>query len=794
MRGFMVDIFQGIRNGRSVIFGAGRLESGESFGLVDDRHVPSFYVRNSDRAAATQHLKSHRPTCEPSDFQTMDGEGVSRILAATTADLRRMNSYLLDQDVRTYEGDIDYVTRYRMSTGIRGPVLLQGEIRPSKHVDKLFVNPIITPTDGACPCRVLAVDIETNADATEVFGLSLVTWQLGSPARGEEVLLVGRPEHDDPPHLSCYQNEKALLYAFVDRITALDPDIITGWNVIDFDLFVLARRAAHHKIPLTLGRTRDTSYARPSQYFGSSKMNIQGRQVLDALKLVRHTLSRFDDLRLDTVAKALLRRGKTLVVEEWQNPAAAIAEIYRGNRRAFCEYVLEDSRLVRDILVDQRLLELTLARSQLTGLTLERAWGSIAPFEALYIAEMNKAKIVAPTLGVDKAEQWGGSGGLVLEPRVGLHEHVLIFDFKSLYPSIMRTFNIDPVAFARGKLLDEDSRDAITAPNGANFDRTPGILPELLHEFFKRRECAKANGDSVSSYMYKIIMNSFYGVLGTDSCRFADPSMADAITGFGQMLLLKMQTYFQSRGLPVLYGDTDSLFVSLPGAGERTVADILCYGKNLCQEANVFLREALSKDYGATSHMELEFEKYYRYLFLPADRQGDGSRAKNYAGLEVTEAKETLQITGLEAVRSDWTPLAQKMQKELLWMMFHQRGPGSMKDYIRAEIKAMFSGQRESELVYRKKIRRPIEAYVKTTPPHIKAAKLLPMPVKVVRYLITESGPQPLGFVKAKTNYAHYLENQIRPIVEGLAPFAGFDTGEACDTGAGFRFTEDMPQ
>ena len=88
-------------------------------------------------------------------------------------------------------------------------------------------------------------------------------------------------------------------------------------------------------------------------------------------------------------------------------------------------------------------------RSRLTGLPLERAWGSVAAFDFMYISALRQRGLVAPTTGVDRREGKGAPGGLVIEPQVGLYRHLFVFDFKSLYPSIMRTFNIDPVSYAQ---------------------------------------------------------------------------------------------------------------------------------------------------------------------------------------------------------------------------------------------------------------------------------------------------------------------------------------------------------
>ncbi|HYX34393.1 MAG TPA: DNA polymerase II [Oligoflexus sp.] len=790
MRAFLVDIFHGLYHGKSVIYAAGRLENGETFGLLDDRVPPCFYIRCSDTAGMESLVSKYRGQCASTNRTTMDGEPVLRLTMNTVRDLRSLEKELDSRGVRTYEADLDYAMLYRITRCIEGMVDLEGAWQPSRHVNRFYINPTFSPAEGKPDLRILALDIETDAQASRLLGLSLVFWTTQGSTSQDEVLLIGPARPDDPLGTTAVADEKQLLLQFRERVIALDPDIMTGWNVIDFDLTVLEKLYKKHGIEFNLGRTKETSFGKPSQYFGQGKMVLRGRQVLDALHLVRHSLSSFEDLRLNTVAQELLGRGKTLAIEEWEDAAQKIEQAWRLDRAAFCAYVLEDSRLVRDILIKQDLLDMTITRSMLTNLALEKAWGSVVAFDALYIGALHQRKMVAPTRGIDMGDEAGGTGGLILKPVVGLHEHVLVFDFKSLYPSVMRTFNIDPVAFIQGQA--QGRKRGIVAPNGAIFSREPAILPGILQGFFKQRAEAKARGQAAEAYSYKIIMNSFYGVLATDACRFADRQLADAITTFGQKLLLWTQAYFTERGFQVLYGDTDSLFVAVPGPSAMSVAEILPVGQELCREANVALAEALRTEYQVSSHMELEFEEYFRYFFLPADRQGEGSRAKNYAGLQVDERNQRLEIKGMEAVRSDWTPLAKRLQRDLLAMLFQKTPPRVMVTHIQALVRALHAGRLDDELIYRKRIRKPLEAYTRTTPPHIKAARLLPRTVRVVRYLMTEQGPQPLGFVKAPVDYEHYRIKQILPIVEGLAPFAGFNADEACSGQTGFIFKDDF--
>ncbi|MCD4655694.1 DNA polymerase II, partial [bacterium] len=428
----------------------------------------------------------------------------------------------------------------------------------------------------------------------------------------------------------------------------------------------------------------------------------------------------------------------------------------------------------RDILNVEGLIELTVRRSMLTGLQLDRAWGSVAAFDFLYVSALHKRKIVAPTNGVDRPKSKSAPGGLVMPPKTGLYRNILVFDFKSLYPSIIRTFNIDPLSRIMAESAPEN--DCITAPNEACFHRKEGILPEILDTFFTRRDQAKRENNALESYVYKIIMNSFYGVLGTRSCRFSTGYLAGAITEFGHYILKWVRNQFIELGLEVIYGDTDSLFVNCHISTEDSYSALLARGEELCIWVNTKLDMHLKRLYHVDSRLELEFEKVYTRFLLPSARgQHDQGRAKAYAGLRDSK----LEIVGMEAVRRDWTNLAQTLQRELLMLLFTDAEPRQIEQCVYGWIDTLKKGEIDGDLVYHKNLRKPVSSYTAMTPPHVKAAMLLPRPSGVIHYVMTINGPQPLGHVNAALDYTHYIKKQIEPIARSIAQIRSFDIDAA---------------
>ena len=801
-RGFLLHTFHRNQGDATTLFGVGRLESGQTFAFADSRQRPAFYLRASELARA-------RPFCvgagaeldEDTGLTTMDGEAVVRVGLRKVHQLRRLADGLHENQLRTYEADFAFARQYLVDRGIRGGVCITGSWRVGNGVDRVYVEPQLTPDDFEPALSVLALDIETPPDASAVLACSLVLWGGTAGNAVEEIHLIGPPA-EDGPGVYCHATERDLLIRLAERIRQLDPDVLTGWNVVDFDLTVLQKRFAAHRLPFNLGRSSDDSWYQESEVWGASRVVVYGRQVLDAMHLARTTLTRFDDNRLGTVAQALLGRGKSLAANDDDDGSMAdvILDAYHNDRAAFAEYCLEDSRLVRDILVQEDIIQLSLRRAALTGLPLERAWGSVAAFDFLYILGLRQRRMVAPTNDIDRVHLGGSPGGLVMPTRAGLYPHVFVFDFKSLYPSIIRTFNIDPLTHLLAHLLARDSTEAeaeaamaaesgadyvtepgitgafIRAPNGALFVRDVGILPQILAGFFARRAEARAAHDDLAAYTYKIVMNSFYGVLATGSCRFAEGALAGAITGFGHYLLRWTKALLQDSGRgTVLYGDTDSLFVDAHLPADLAPADAHSAGQALCAWLNEQLATHVRELFDLPSHLDLEFEKYYARFFLPPTRgDSDKARAKGYAGLKVAaDGSDEVEIIGMEAVRRDWTDLAHEIQRDLLDMVFRDQPAATLEQRVLEWVDAMRRGERDDDLVYRKALRKSVEGYTKSMPAHVAAARLLPGARGTIRYVFTRDGPQPVGHVTAPIDYEHYLEKQIRPIVRTI--------GRVCD-------------
>ncbi|HET7202658.1 MAG TPA: DNA polymerase II [Steroidobacteraceae bacterium] len=744
---------------RPVVHLHGRLEDGKSFLVRDDRQRPHFYIRARD----TERARPMMGACAvvASGQRSFDGEPVDRLEFELPGDVPAVRDRLHAAAVDTFEADVRFAVRYLIDRGIKGGCVITGEPQPAENVDCVFDNPTLHPApDVSIEPRVLSFDIETNASGDRLLAISLFGLGL------DEVLIVDSGNRAMPEQSVRCENEHAALSVFCERVRTWDPDVLTGWNIVDFDLTVLARVAARVGHPFVLGRDDTPMRLRAAEgYFGSGQASIPGRLVLDGIDLLRGAFVRMDDYSLEAVARTVLGEGKA-VKGDVRNRMAEIVHNYRHDLPAFALYARTDARLAHDILRKLNLVPLAFARSRLSGMTPDRVSASIASFDFLYLSELRPLRIVAPSVrSNDSRVSAAQHGGHVLEPVAGLHDDVWVFDFKSLYPSVIRTFNIDPLSYVAAAA---HGADLIETPGGW-FRREPAILPRMLDELFPRREAARQRGDEVAAHAIKILMNSFYGVLGTPACRFYNPALANSITGIGRELLLWSKQWFERAGYVVLYGDTDSLFVQ---AG-ADAADASRKGLEIAIALNADLARYLSARWRVRSRLELKFEKLYVKLFLPLARGSTRGASKRYVGLRHGTGLDKLEFVGMEVVRRDWTALAKQVQLELYRRLF---GGQPVAEYLADVVKRVRTGELDETLVYRKNLRKGADAYTATTPPHVAAArKSTRPPGRTVSYVMTVAGPEPADEVHNALDREHYVIRQVQPVAEPVLATLGLD-------------------
>jgi DNA polymerase-2 len=725
-----------------------------------------FFIHQHDQAKASLLLREsgieHR--YNPLSLKTFEHQAVGGLYFDKNNSLYKAKTLLKQHHICCFEDDIRLTERYLMERFIYGSAVFTGKQVTGKPTELTDMQ--CKPSQFVPKFSVLSIDIECSENG-ELFSIGLASNTYKC------VLMIGEAQAGHT-WIHWLDNEKILLQQFVKQVSRIDPDIIVGWNVVNFDFRLLIKRAALHKVELLLGRNSQPILWRDARNeVNQGFVSMPGRVVVDGIDALRTATYQFDSFSLENVAQTLLGRGKK--TEDVDDRLAQIVHDFTHNKVKLAEYNLQDCQLVLAIFEHTKVLDFLTLRSQLTGLELDRMGGSVAAFINLYLPKLHRSGYIAPNR--PKNGGLASPGGYVMSSKPGLYQHVLVLDFKSLYPSIMRTFKIDPLGLVEG-LTSPD--EAIEGYRGAKFSRDKHFLPDIITSLWQQRDAAKKNQDASRSQAIKILMNSFYGVLGSGGCPFYDTRLASSITLRGHDIMQTTAKWIEQAGYQVIYGDTDSTFVWLEGQYSNQQAKQI--GQSLALAINQKWQDKIKLEHQLPCELEIEFETHFSQFLMPTIRGSELGSKKRYAGLKTTNEGDELIFKGLETVRSDWTQLAKSFQLTLYKMVFARQ---NINDYLLQIIADTRSGKLNEQLIYRKRIRRRLDLYVKNVPPHVKAARLadkqngaLGRTLKYqhkgwISYVITVNGPQPVEYLSSKIDYDHYVDKQIKPIAEGILPFIG---------------------
>jgi len=714
--------------------------------ITISNHYPLFFVKSATPNQNFPGLRERKSL----PLKSLDNSPIDCLYFNTYGAMREAAATLRAQLQPVYESDVHPVDRYLMERFVKGGFSIDGDVIDKGTVYEV-TNPKIRGCTSTIDLSVMSIDLETNAATNEIYSIAC-------SGESDIVFMQGSgPENKTRNFSLVYcSNEAGVIKNFIEYLKKKDPDIIVGWNVIEFDFNVLAQRAMAHNLPLALGRG---GVGRVVPMHGNTEklaVRIPGRVVLDIPSTLRANFYTFDSYSLENVSHQLLGKHK-LIQKSGTEKIAEINNLFSTNKPALAQYNLEDTRLTLEIIEHTNLLSNVIERSRQSGLLLDRLGGSVAAFDFLFLPRLHRRGYVAgDVLDVPRREEQI-TGGYVMDPLPGIYRQVAVLDFKSLYPSIIRTFLIDPLGL---RSLD---KQRITTPAGTTFSKTEHILPEIIADLLTERNHAKARKNASLSQAIKILMNSFYGVLGTPGCRFFSTDIALSITRTGQYILKKSREFIEQKtGFTIIYGDTDSLFILL---GERHITDGQRVAEEIVEQVNAWWKEKLAAEFNAESALELEFEKIFNHFLMPQARGSSAGSKKHYCGTINTPSGEELLFKGMESARSDWTDLAKDFQKTLCFKIFREE---KVDDYIIALVHDLKQGLYDDKLIYKKRIRKKLHEYTVHVPPHVQAARQLPYQPPQVHYVITVEGPQPVSHCHAEIDYEHYIDSQLRPVADTL--------------------------
>ncbi len=556
-----------------------------------------------------------------------------RAFKVTTTRPANVKKYreMFKHDCRVIASDILFYRRFLFDHDMQSCVTVIGEDdteHKQKYTTELVVNASeFKKCDAFKPhLKILSFDIENSIEKGNIF---TICCQMRNRAVSENMV---------PYKLTG--TEKEIISAFEQLILSEDPDVITGYNIENYDIPYIIERAKVLKMgKLNVGR--DRSEPRTSK---DGSWGFVGRIIADAWWNAKRQLHPKKET-LNYLSKLVLNESKLDV-----DPKKIDLE-WKNNRDKVIEYCAKDAELALRILEHIAILEKTMDLATVSMLPLDDIVNGRTSqmIDSILIREADRQQIGVPTMSYDRDTDQI-EGGYVHSVQPGLYHWVCVLDFRSMYPSVIISNNI---CFTT--LSDEGT---IVSPNGVKFvsrDKKEGLIPKILENLMKDRADAKSkamNAKTIEERNYynglqdaiKTLMNSFYGVLASSFYRFTNQKIGASITAFARANIKGVIETLESEGHNVIYSDTDSVFVKSP-------SDNLDGSVKFAKEVS----ERFSK-----KGVVLEFDKVLEPFF-------SHGKKKRYIG-KVAWPKEDMLVRGYETRRTDSFDL----QSEILSKVFEK--------------------------------------------------------------------------------------------------------------------------
>ena len=491
-----------------------------------------------------------------------------------------------------------------------------------------------------------------------------------------------------------FEAEEKMLMAWRDFVEKVDPDVIIGYNIANFDFPYLLDRAKHLKctkfpywtrLKNILSTAKETNFSSKQMGNRDTKAtNTNGRLQLDLLQLVQrdHQLRSYT---LNSVCAEFLGEQKEDVHH------TMITELFNGtpeSRRRLAVYCLKDAYLPQRLMDKLMCLVNYTEMARVTGVPFNYllARGQQVKFISQLFRKALEQNLVIPNLRTDESgEQY--EGATVIEPTRGYYDvPIATLDFASLYPSIIQAHNLCYTTLLNKTSVEKlnlvKDQDYIVTPNGDMFCTSKirkGLLTQILEELLGARKRAKKelavetdpfkkavlNGRQLA---LKISANSVYGITGATVGKLPCLAIASSTTSYGRQMIEKTKDEVEakytiangySHDAQVIYGDTDSVMVKF---GPKDLKKTMAMG----EEAASFVSSKFVKP------IKLEFEKvYFPYLLI---------NKKRYAGLYWTnpEKYDKMDSKGIETVRRDNCRMVQTVIETVLRkILIDQDVPGA---------------------------------------------------------------------------------------------------------------------
>ena len=699
------------KTGDAVVELYGKTREGKSIVILAKDFHPYFFIVDPAESLAEQMKK------DPDVLDVLQDELLFRGKMHSTLKVTIRNPWQMS----------DYINRLKMKYSLLG-------------TDIPFQDRFIYDMDlGSC-IRVTGEEVESEyrTDLTIVMssseniepfdpGLKILSFDIENSVKHDFLYTICTVISDKDGIRNCDSavgTEKEIISMFTETVLREDPDVITGYNIENYDIRKIIERAKVNKMQDMLTWGRDLSVPR---LISDRFWRIKGRLVVDAWWAAKREL-RPKQETLNAVSMQVLGEQKLDVDpkymdDEWKNDSAKVIK-----------YCYKDAELALRILLAVGTVRKGMDLAAVSKLPVEDVLtsGTSTLVDSILIRAADREKIGVPANGrMSRTDQI--EGGYVHTMNPGLYHWVCVLDFKSMYPSLIIAKNI---CFTT---LSGDGE--IVSPDGVRYmskERRHGLLPRILADLMKERDSIKKRMKSAKDahehdYLnglqgaVKVLMNTFYGVFASSFYRFTDKQIGSSITAFARWTVKTIIGELEAEGYKVIYSDTDSVFVESP---EHNLEGSVEFGNRMADK--------YSKDGGT-----LEFEKILEPLF-------SHGKKKRYVGRMVwPEATDELFIRGYEIRRSDSFDLQSDLLMNLFNYILDENNEDALK-MVRTTIQKVLKGDVPASDLVISRTCKGLDAYENPDrQANIQAAKKLMamgyefIPGMKVSWIVTDSSKTP---------------------------------------------------
>jgi DNA polymerase I len=802
IRFFPLDVTYKIIDNRAVILLFGRTVDGKQISVMDTHFEPYFYVVPAKGHKIEEKLKKIRLEKNGAVYSVTKIESVKKKLLGKDVDALKVYTNLpqavpvIRETIKEWnmigsinEYDILFTRRYLIDRGITPLTLVEVEGNPITQKSKV---PVINAEkieqfsdDTIKKPRILTFDIETyNPLGKSIIPEKHPIIMVGFYGENYRKVITWKHFKTKEDYIDFVKSEADLINRFKDVIETYNPDIISGYFSDGFDLPYLEVRAKKYKIKLDLGLDFSQLKIRRGRKVSSQFI---GLVHLDTFRFIQKVVSRSletDSYSLDAVAQELLGEKKQ---EVDLNMLAKVWDREPDKLEEFCKYNLRDAQLTFKIF--KKILPQMIELVKIVGLPIYEInrMGFSQLVEWYLIKQASHFNEITPNKPhheeIRERRLHTYEGGFVYEPKPGLYKKITIFDYRSLYPTIITSHNI-----SLGTLncdCCEGSGDYAPLDNEKYWfcRKKKGFIPTVIEDLITRRmrikEILKKEKDNVllnaRSEGLKVLANSFYGYLGFFGARWYNIECAKSVTAWGRYYIHEVIDKAKKSGFNVIYSDTDSVFLTLDGKTK--------------EEAEKFA-EAVNIELPGI--MELEYEGFYPSGIFVSAKAGVYGAKKKYALLG---EDNTIKIRGFETVRRNWSIIAKNVQRKVLEIILKEGKTEEAAKYVRKVINDLREHKIPlDEVIIFTQLQKDVDEY-DSIGPHVAVAKRMRSqglsigPGSLIKFVVAKGK----GRIRDRARLVeevtqedydpeYYIKNQILPSVDRIFMVLGYKEEQLLET------------